>query len=270
MQAVLYIYNSLPIIYPMLLFRFILCMLLLGTLKTSAQLAPQDSSTKKWEFDFLLDKRKSIFWRNNLLGTNATTSVTGINFGFTYRHKIRLGIGAFYAKSNGTSTLLISKAYYVSQIQNLAPKAVPISVNGQNGYLVNGVLTMYYVTPSIEYLFYTSKWLTLGIPLEIGMGYSNVNLTDFFTNVTIPIVNSSGKTFKINNYFFPALGGINAMLNLSPDVAFTASLGYRKILTQIGINQNFDGLYYQLGFRLLPKHIKQKLVADYKKYRVRN
>lgn len=254
----------------MLLFRFLLCTLLLSNFNASAQIIAKDSTTNKWEFDFLLDRRKSIFLRNNLLGTNASASVTGVNVGFTYNNRIRLGVGAFYAKSNGTSTLLISKAYYVTQIRNLAPMAVPISVNGQNGYLVNGVLTMYYITPSIEYLFYTSKWIKLGIPLEIGMGYSNVNLTDFFTNTPIPIVNSKGKIFRVNNYFFPALSGIHGMINLSPDVAFTASVGYRKILTQIGINQNFDGMYYQLGLRLLPKQIKQKLTCDYNKWCKRN
>jgi hypothetical protein len=236
---------------------------------TMAQIVVKDTlrvNKPKWEFDFLLDQRKSIFLNKNLLGDNVSTNVNGINVGYTKNKLLRFGIGAYFSKASSSKPLFISKTYYVDKVKELSPRAILVTVNGQQGYFANSKLTLFYFTPSVEYIFYNSKWLSASVPLEFGMGYSKVDLTDFFDNAPIPIVNSKGKVFNIRNYFFPLLVGLNARINLSPDVAFTSSVGYRKIVKEIGISQNFDGIYYQLGFRLLPKHIKNELKRDIKKW----
>ncbi|MEQ1733211.1 MAG: hypothetical protein ABL940_06030 [Bacteroidia bacterium] len=250
-----------------------MCVVLVNSLTSTAQIAKKDSviAPSKWRFDCLIDKRKTIFLTKNTIdNSNIATSVNGINAGLTYYKKFRVGLGAYLANGYSGKSLFISKPYYVAEIQKKAPQAVPVSINGISGYLTNSSLFMFYATPSFEYIFYNSKWLTLGIPIELGIGYSKITLTDFFSNTTIPITNSNGKTFDPKNYFFPALAGLNVMVNLSPDVAFVGSAGYRKIISEIGISQNFDGVYYQIGFRLLPQNIKKQVYADFTRWLNKN
>lgn len=236
---------------------------------TQAQVTKKDSviAPLKWRFDCLIDKRKTIFLNKSTIdNSNISTSVNGINAGITHYKKFRLGLGLYLANGYSGKSIFISKPYYVEEIQKNAPEAVPVSINGISGYLTNSSLFMFYATPSFEYIFYNSKWITLGIPIEIGAGYSKITFTDFFSNTPIPITNYKGKTFNPKNYFFPALVGFNVVVNLSNDVAFVGSMGYRKIISEIGISQNFDGIYYQIGFRLLPQNIKKQVYKDFKRW----
>jgi len=48
---------------------------------------------------------------------------------------------------------------------------------------------------------------------------------------------------------------------------FVGSFGYRLILKEVGVSQNFDGIYYQLGLQLIPQRIIAAMKSDYKQTR---
>jgi hypothetical protein len=133
------------------------------------------------------------------------------------------------------------------------------SENGK-GYLVNSSLRMRYVTAMVEYEFFQSKWLDLSIPFEVGVGTSSLALTEFFSKTKLPITTRKNKLVPSETTFTPALLGLKAYFNLSPDVMLVGSFGYRLILKEVGVSQNFDGIYYQLGLQLIP----QRIIADMK------
>jgi hypothetical protein len=219
---------------------------------------------KKWAFDFQLDQRTSFLEAKQYSGS--PIRVFGFTFGWTYKHRWRLGLGAYFIRNLG------SKAYFLKhspKIESAAPNAKILGSGANRFYLVQNNLQMFYFTPSLEYIFYKSKWLDLSLPLEIGIGYSKFKLNEYFTNEELPVINKNGKTVNAQNIFFPALIGFAAKLNLSPDVALNASIGYRKILSEIGLNQDFDGAYYQLGLQLVPTNIKNNIRKDWQAWKAR-
>ena len=218
---------------------------------------------KNWAFDLQIDQRNTVFLDKNILGTDVSAAVNGITFGFTYQDRFRIGIGGYFSNAQSAKAFFITDQLYIDKIKILSPAAVPITKKGKKGYLVNSSLNMYYVTPSFEYTFFQSKWLDLSIPLEIGIGYCKMEKSDFFNDTPIPIINAKGKQLNSTDVFIPALVGFTAMLNLSPDVGFAGSVGYRKILKEIGISQNFDGLYYSVGLQLIPENIIAEIKKDF-------
>jgi hypothetical protein len=215
---------------------------------------------KKWKFDSQLDQRNSFYQVNN---SSTSLPIIGYNIGWVRKEKFRFGIGGYYAKTHD------SKAYFVkysSIIQNNAPTAVILYGQSGNYYLIQQNIKMYYFTPSVEWIFFTSKWLDLSIPVEVGIGYSKLTLTDYFSGAEIPIFSyKSGNILQGDAIFFPAMSGLSAMLKLSPDVGFQTGVGYRTILQEVGISQNFDSWYYMVGLQLLPGNIKNNLIKDIKK-----
>ena len=171
------------------------------------------------------------------------------------------------AKAQSAKAFMITNPGYVQKIKTTVPTATFINTPSEHGFLVTSSLKMYYVTPSIEYQFYSSKWLELSIPLEIGVGYSNLSINDFFTNASIPILGKKRTVISGKDVFIPALLGLNLNINLSKDVFLSSSIGYRKIIKEVGISQNFDGIYYQIGLQLIPENIIKDLKKDYKNWK---
>jgi hypothetical protein len=214
---------------------------------------------KKWQFDFQLDQRTSFLNAKQYSGNPIT--INGVTMGGTYKDKFRFGLGGYLVKAQGNKAYFIK---YNTAIENLAPNAKILGTGNNKSYLVQNKTQLYYVTPSFEYIFYHSKWLDLSIPLEIGIGYSKLTLTDYFTNLDLPILNKKEQPINSANIFFPSLIGLSMMINLSPDVGLNASAGYRKIITEIGLSQDFDGFYYQIGLQLFPANIVKNLKKDFK------
>jgi hypothetical protein len=222
------------------------------------------SVEKKWEFDFQLDQRTSFLEAKQYSGS--PIRVFGFTFGWTYQHRWRVGLGAYFIRN------LDGKAYLLKhspQIESAAPNARILGTGPNRFYLAQNSLQMYYITPSLEYIFYKSKWLDLSLPFEVGIGYSKFKLNEYFTNEPLPVINKNGRRVNAQNIFFPALIGFAAKLNLSPDVALNASVGYRKILSEIGLNQDFDGVYYQLGLQLVPTNIKNNIRKDWRAWKAK-
>ena len=217
---------------------------------------------KKWEFDFQLDQRTSFL--NGKQYSGNPVSINGLTIGWTFKNRFRIGFGGYLIKAQANKAFFIK---YNPKIESFAPSATILGKGNSKSYLVQSKTQMYYFTPSFEYIFYSSKWLDLSIPIEIGVGYSNLSLTEYFSNRELPILNKNGQVIKGESIFFPALIGLSVMINLSPDVGLSASFGYRKILSEIGLSQNFDGLYYQIGLQLFPTNIKNNLKKDFKKWK---
>ncbi len=219
---------------------------------------------KKWIFDFQLDQRTSFLEAKQYSGS--PIRVNGFTFGWTKNRRVRIGVGAYFIRN------LIGKAFFLNhnpQLEKFAPNANILTIRNEKFYLAQNKIQLFYITPSFEYIFFRSKWIDLSLPLEIGIGYSQIELFEYFTKSNLPIIGKGGKRLKAKNIFFPALGGLAIKLNLSPDVALNASVGYRKILTEIGLNQDFDGLYYQIGLQLIPTNIKNNIKSDFKAWKAK-
>lgn len=211
---------------------------------------------KKWHFDFILDQRTSFLETKHYV--DKSTNIIGVSLGWS-KKRIRLGFGVYFLNAQ-------SGAYYIKAIPDyitLAPKANIVNVNGTDAFLVKSSIQMYYITPSFEFAFYKSKWIDLSIPLEVGVGYSKLNVNEYFTNVNFPIHNKKGEVISSENVFFPALIGLALMVNLSSDVGLSASAGYRKIIKEIGFSPDYDGFYYQIGLQLFPGNIKRDIKRDF-------
>jgi hypothetical protein len=220
---------------------------------------------KKWIFDFQIDQRTSFL--NAKQYSSNPISIKGFTMGWTYKDRLRIGWGGYFVNAQA------SKAYFIKYspvIEQNSPNAKILNgPNNTKSYLVQNSTQMYYITPSFEFVYFKSKWLDMSIPFEIGAGYCKIVLNDYFTNNTIPSLNKRGKVINPEGYFFPALIGAAFMVNLSRDVGFSTSVGYRKILKEIGVSQDYDGLYYQFGLQLFPANIKKDLKNDLKKLKAK-
>lgn len=248
---------------------FFSCVFFISVGKGAAQdTAPSDSAAKnevekRWGFDFRLDQRTSFINDQNYNGSPVT--INGITMGWTYKHRFRIGWGGYFVNTQRNKAYFIN---YTPQIASLAPNATPLpSKTNPKTYLVQNKVQMYYITPSFEFIYFKSKWLDLSVPLEIGVGYSKLTVTDYFTDTQMPIFNKKGEVISAEDIFFPALAAFACMVNLSPDVGLSASLGYRTILKEIGISPNFDGMFYQIGLQLFPDNIKKNMKKDYREWK---
>ena len=129
---------------------------------------------------------------------------------------------------------------------------------------------MYYLTANFEWIFLRSKWLDLSVPIEVGVGYSSLILTEYFSGSNIPIISpTTGRKLKGQNVFIPSTIGLSAMLNLTPDVGFQLGGGYRYVLIETSASQDYNGYFYMVGVQLKPQNIIKNLKNDYKEWRVK-
>ncbi|MFC0181111.1 hypothetical protein SAMN04515674_11962 [Pseudarcicella hirudinis] len=211
---------------------------------------------RKALLDIQIDQRKSFLGQPDF-----PITINGLNVGWTYNKRIRFGVGAYFVNA------VTPNAYFVpfnQLIKDSAPGATILYKDKKALYLVEATTKLYYITPSIQYNFYRSKWLDIGIIFEIGTGYSEKIQTDYFSGEVIPVINKKDKILKTENWFFPASGGVSFLVKLSEDVGISAAAGYRQIVEEVGVSDNFNGSYYQLGLRLFPFRIKSEIAKDLK------
>jgi len=235
-----------------------------------AQPAEVKPDSSLWTFDFQYDQRRAVFMNKNILSSKISSPIHGLVGEFTYKKHWRIGLGFYLSTLNNSNSFLITEPFFVNKIREVVPRAAEIKSNNNNAYLVNSSNTILYFTPCVEYIFFRSKWLDLGLPVEIGLGKSELLLSDFFTKEKLPYVNSDGSIAKNNNFFFPALVGLNPLVHLSKDVVFSASFGYRMSLGNGPVNKYFNGLYYQIGLQLIPDDIRKELKKDFLRWKNQN
>ena len=226
------------------------------------RLCASDSIPMK--FSIGLDQRKAMISNNSLLGNSILSAINGVTVAVNYKSRLKFGLGVYISTTESENAFMITNPSYVATIHQNTPLATMTNSENGKGYLVNSSLRMRYVTAMVEYEFFQSKWLDLSIPLEVGVGTSSLALTEFFSKTKLPITTRKNKLVPSETTFTPALLGLKAYFNLSPDVMFVGSFGYRLILKEVGVSQNFDGIYYQLGLQLIPQRIIAAMKSDFK------
>jgi hypothetical protein len=216
------------------------------------------------KFSIGLDQRKAMISNNSLLGNSILSAINGVTVAVNYKSRLKFGLGVYISTTESENAFMITNPSYVATIHQNTPLATMTNSENGKGYLVNSSLRMRYVTAMVEYEFFQSKWLDLSIPLEVGVGTSSLVLTEFFSKTKLPITTRKNKLVPSETSFTPALLGLKAYFNLSPDVMFVGSFGYRLILKEVGVSQNFDGIYYQLGLQLIPQRIIAAMKSDFK------
>ncbi len=216
------------------------------------------------KFSIGLDQRKAMISNNSLLGNSILSAINGVTVAVNYKSRLKFGLGVYISTTESENAFMITNPSYVATIHQNTPLATMINSENGKGYLVNSSLRMRYVTAMVEYEFFQSKWLDLSIPFEVGVGTSSLALTEFFSKTKLPITTRKNKLVPSETTFTPALLGLKAYFNLSPDVMFVGSFGYRLILKEVGVSQNFDGIYYQLGLQLIPQRIIAAMKSDFK------
>ena len=202
------------------------------------------------KFSIGLDQRKAMISNNSLLGNSILSAINGVTVAVNYKSRLKFGLGVYISTTESENAFMITNPTYVATIHQNTPLAT--MTNSEN------------VTAMVEYEFFQSKWLDLSIPFEVGVGTSSLALTEFFSKTKLPITTRKNKLVPSETTFTPALLGLKAYFNLSPDVMFVGSFGYRLILKEVGVSQNFDGIYYQLGLQLIPQRIIAAMKSDFK------
>ncbi len=223
---------------------------------------------KKWNFDLQLDQRTSYYNSTTSEFSSSAVSIIGLSLGWTHKGRFRIGAGGYFSNVGGKKTILYK---YNPIIQQQAPNAQIYTLSQGKVYLVNYNMQLYYITPSFEYAYYKSKWLDLSIPLEIGVGYSKLLLTDNTSGENIPLITKSGQLGKSDSYLIPSQIGAAMMINLSKDVGLSAAFGYRYVLYESAANlgDDFNAFYWQAGLQLFPGNIKSDLKRDFDKWKAK-
>ena len=133
---------------------------------------------------------------------------------FRDRYKFSLGYYQVDANSHGTKTI-INK-----QVKTLRE------------------LDLYYTTFNFEYFPIHKRYIKLGIPIDLGYGFSSLKIyNETKSNL---IYSSSGD-------FTPFSLGIDLILKPVKWVGIKGEVGYRKILRKSEKRIDFDGFYYSYG-----------------------
>lgn len=252
------------------LFSFLFISSFLGNIciaQTPADSLPKEKPEKKWVFDSQLDQRNSIIPTSQKVASSISLPIIGYNLGWVRKERIRLGVGGYYAKSQESKAFALK---YGPDYANIFPKSSLFYRNKEVEFLVQKAVQMYYVTANFEWIFFKSKWIDLSIPIEAGVGYSTLTLTEYFSGINVPIISpTTGKTLKGQDVFIPATAGLSAMINLTPDVGFQLGGGYRYILIETSASQDYNGYFYMVGVQLLPQNIIKNFKSDYKEWRAK-
>jgi hypothetical protein len=247
----------------MRLYKIVVLLIVVYQIFMNRSLYASDSIPIK--FSIGLDQRKAMISNNSLLGNSILSSINGVTVAVNYKTRLKFGLGVYLSTTESDNAFMITNPSYVATIHKNSPMAVKTNSGNGEGYLVNSSLSMRYLTAMVEYEFFQSKWLDLSIPFEVGVGTSSLALTEFFSKTKLPITTRKNKLVPSETTFTPALLGLKAYFNLSPDVMFVGSFGYRLILKEVGVSQNFDGIYYQLGLQLIPQRIINAMKVDFKR-----
>lgn len=117
-------------------------------------------------------------------------------------------------------------------------------------------LELHYVTFNFEWLIFNKRYFKLGLPTDLGFGFSNVSIYD--ENKTKLIYHSSGN-------FAPMSLGIDLTIKPIRWIGISGLIGYRKILRNTEKNIDFDGLFYSYGLTLDIKGI----IKDFRLHRLK-
>lgn len=120
---------------------------------------------------------------------------------------------------------------------------------------LGAVMSITYGSLNTEFIYKNTRFFSLGMPLEIGIGQGNLRYKNFTTNE----VYKSESGFLVVTYF-----GLSATFKPIRWIGLKAIVGYRKTaFTQVK-NFNFDGPFTSVGLNI----DFQEIVRDIKMYRL--
>lgn len=168
-----------------------------------------------------LDNRKSFI-------RNSPVDIRGIYTGILYKSRYKFGIGYYQVDSQSRANLKLKE----KQVQTMRD------------------LDLYYGTINFEYYLIDRRYIKFGFPINLGLGFSNLNIYD--EQKTHLIYHSVGN-------FVPFSIGTEVTLKPFREFGLTSSIGYRKVLRHSEPRIDFDGFYYSYGLVIDLKEIIKDL-----------
>lgn len=210
--------------------KLVCTFLLLFSFTTSkAQLRHWDTikhyvSNHKPTFALELDGRQSFF-------REIPVVVDGIRIGVDYGNRVRFFIGAYWNRTKVTRNFTINQ-FTTSERR------------------IRQDVSMFYVSATAEYVFYTTKHWELATPIQLGFGRGTRTRFDANTNAQIEQRRSG---------FVPLELGFKAMYKITDWLNVSAGLGYRYALFSRIVSDEFSAMYYTYGIGISPIKILKKI-----------
>lgn len=164
-----------------------------------------------------LDNRKSFI-------RNSPVDIQGIYTGILYKSRFKFGVGYYELDSQSRANIKLKE----KQVQAMRD------------------LDLYYGTINFEYLLIDKRYIKLGFPVNLGLGFSNLNIYDDKKEELLYHSVGNFVPFSIANE-----------ITLKPlrEFGLTSAIGYRKVLSHSEPRIDFDGLFYSYGLVIDVKEI---------------
>jgi hypothetical protein len=164
-----------------------------------------------------LDNRKSFM-------RNSPVDIQGIYTGILYKSRFKFGVGYYEVDSQSRANIKLKE----KQVQAMRD------------------LDLYYGTINFEYLLIDRRYIKFGFPINLGFGFSNLNIYDDKKDKLLYHSVGNFIPFSIANE-----------ITLKPlrEFGLTTSIGYRKILSHSEARIDFDGFFYSYGLVIDVKEI---------------
>lgn len=184
---------------------------------------------KNFRLQLGLDNRNSIT-------RNSPVDIKGIYAGILFKEHYKFSLGYYQVDANShTMKIVIDK-----QIKTLRE------------------LDLYYTTFNFEYFILNKRYIKLGIPIDLGYGFSKLTIYD--ETKTNLLYSSSGN-------FIPFSCGVDLILKPVRWVGIKGEIGYRKSLHQTEKRIDFVGYYYSYGIAVDLREIRKTVRLYYAKKR---
>ena len=164
-----------------------------------------------------LDNRKSFMRKSPV-------DIQGIYTGILYKSRYKFGIGYYQVDSQSRANLKLKER----QVQTMRD------------------LDLYYGTINFEYLLIDRRYIKFGFPINLGLGYSNLNIYNDKKDTLI---------YHSVGAFVPFSIGTEIALKPFREFGLTSSIGYRKVLIHSEPHIDFDGFFYSYGLVIDVKEI---------------
>ena len=178
-----------------------------------------------------LDNRKSFI-------RNSPVDIEGAYIGILYKSRYKFSVGYYQVDNEGHANKRIKDKQIIT-IRDLE---------------------LYYTTFNFEYLAINRRYIKLGLPVDLGYGFSNISIYD--ENKSKLLYHSVGK-------FTPFSIGTELTIKPVRWVGITGLIGYRKILRRSEPRLDFDGVFYSYGISIDVKEIVKdiRLMLAKKRYK---
>jgi hypothetical protein len=168
--------------------------------------------------------------RNSFIRQNPV-KIYGAYLGVTIREKERFTIGAYALTPESSRDLVAIRSNNTVTITNAR---------------------LFYTGIGYSYRFVRWKFISLHLPLEAGIGYTQSSRLERRGGQDILLSDDHG--------FFPVQAGLKLELRLSPWIGLAGTSGYRLALLNEEYQADYNGLYYTFGLSFYLSKIYKDLL----------